>query len=86
MYTLRQAAAYLGVSYNTIRNACLDGRLKYLRIGRRIGRGTYRIAPADLEAFVASCAMEIRTAGSAGDAALRQPDGSIRLPRQHQSA
>lgn len=86
MYTLKQAAAQLGVSYNTIRNACLDGRLKCLRIGRQFGRGTYRIAPADLDAFVAECKVVIRTAGNATDAALRQPDGSIRLPRQPRSA
>lgn len=86
MYTLKQAAAQLGVSYNTIRNACLDGRLKCLRIGRQLGRGTYRIAPADLEAFVAACTVVTRAAGTAADAAIRQPDGSIRLPRQPRSA
>src|SRR5262245_1772869 len=52
--TIREAALRLRVSYNTIRGAILAGRLKAYRFGAR--GGTYRIDPADLEAYQASCA------------------------------
>ena len=51
--TIKEAAARLGVSYGTIRNAILAGKLAAFKI-----LGTYRIRPADLDAFVASCRVE----------------------------
>ncbi len=44
--TIKEAAAKLGVSYGTIRNAILAGKLAAFKI-----LGTYRIQPADLDAF-----------------------------------
>src|SRR5262245_39067498 len=52
-FTIKEAAERLRVSYNTIRGAILAGRLKAYRFGAR--GGTYRIDPADLEAYRASC-------------------------------
>ena len=52
-FTIKEAAEKLRVSYGTIRGAILAGRLKAYRFGAR--GGTYRIDPADLEAYRASC-------------------------------
>jgi excisionase family DNA binding protein len=49
LLTVKQAADRLQVSQTVIRDACMDGRLKHTRYGR--GRGTIRIATADLEDF-----------------------------------
>lgn len=48
--TITQVANRLSVAYGTIRNAILSGRLTAYKI-----MGTYRIRPADLDAFIGSC-------------------------------
>lgn len=53
LLTIQEAATTLRVSYGTIRNAILAGRLKAYRFGSRAG--TYRIEATDLDAFVATC-------------------------------
>lgn len=50
LLTIREAAALLRVSYGTIRNAVLAGKLRAYRFGTR--GGTYRIAAVDLDAFM----------------------------------
>lgn len=57
-FTMQEAAEYARVSYGTIRNACLEGRLRHARIGRTRGKGHYRITVADLESFLQSCMVE----------------------------
>lgn len=47
--TVKQAAAYLNVSQNTIYGACQDNTLKHMRIGK--GRGTIRVLPKDLDNY-----------------------------------
>lgn len=51
--TINQAAGQLSVAYGTIRNAILAGRLAAYKI-----MSTYRIRPADLDAYVESCRIE----------------------------
>lgn len=51
--TIREAAEQLRVSHGTIRGLIAKGRLKAIRVGT--GRGTYRIAQADLDAFLLGC-------------------------------
>jgi excisionase family DNA binding protein len=60
-FTLQEAADYARVSYGTIRNACLEGRLRHARIGRTRGKGHYRIAASDLESFLQECVVELDT-------------------------
>ena len=50
--TIREAAAALHVSYGTVYAAIHTGRLRAYKFGSR--GGTYRIDPADLEAYKAS--------------------------------
>jgi excisionase family DNA binding protein len=45
---LREVAEYLGLSLDTVHRMCRDGRLPYVRIGRRI-----RIEPEELARWVA---------------------------------
>lgn len=51
MYTVREVAERLGVSERTIRNY---GKQRRIRL-TRISRGVVRIAPDELERFLASC-------------------------------
>lgn len=52
LLTIREAARILNVSYNTIRNAIISGRLAAFRFGDR--GGTYRIDPGALESYKAA--------------------------------
>src|SRR4051812_6677286 len=51
--TINQAATRLNLSYNTIRNLILKGKLTAYKF-----LGTYRIRPGDLDAFVESCKVD----------------------------
>src|SRR5262245_3752060 len=75
--TIARAAARVGVSYGTIRNAILAGRLAAFRFGT-----TYRILSEDLDRFVAACRFAPTRPGSAPPAppfpatTLRRLDGA----------
>jgi excisionase family DNA binding protein len=45
---LREVAEYLGLSLDTVHRMCRDGRLPYVRIGRRL-----RVEPEELARWVA---------------------------------
>lgn len=45
--TLNQTSDYLGVSRDTIRNLCIQGRFKHVRIGR-----LYKFTKKDLIEFI----------------------------------
>lgn len=66
--SIAETAAELGVSYGTVRNVILLGRLRAVRIGTR--GGTYRIAREDLDSFLRQC--EVATAAPASKAAIRR--------------
>lgn len=69
LLTIREAADQLTVSYGTVRNLITQGRLKAVRIGT--GRGTYRIARSDLDAFLLGCEVP----GPAPATPTRKPSG-----------
>lgn len=52
LLTLREAAAYLGVSYWTVRSWIESGRLPHVRLP---GRRLLRIDRADLDRLVEAC-------------------------------
>ena len=52
LLTVKQAAARLNVSTDTVYQLCEAGKLKHQRVGN--GRGTIRILPADLQPKVYS--------------------------------
>ena len=54
LITTAQAAELLGVHPETVRRIIADGRLRVYKINKR----SLRIDPADLEAYVATCAVE----------------------------
>ena len=56
LLTIAQAAAILGVSYNTVRGLFRCGRLRGYQLGPK--GGCYRIHPGDLIAYRESCAIE----------------------------
>jgi excisionase family DNA binding protein len=45
---LREVAEYLGLSLDTVHRMCRDGRLPYVKIGRRL-----RVEPEELARWVA---------------------------------
>ena len=54
LLTIREAAAMLRISESTVRNAIRSGQLRAFRFGTR--GGSIRIAPVDLQEYIASCA------------------------------
>jgi excisionase family DNA binding protein len=71
-YTVRQTADQLQVSTATIYGLCAQKRLPHIRIGT--GRGTIRIRPDDLAAFVEGVAIRspLPTATPAANPAPRK--------------
>ena len=65
MLTVRQAAAVSGVSASLVYAWCEDGTLPHSRLGRKGCRGVIRIAPADLDAALASFKVTSPRAASA---------------------
>ena len=53
--SVKQAAERAGVSDSLVYAWCRDGGLRHSRFGRPGRRGCIRIAPADLERFLADC-------------------------------
>jgi len=58
MLTVKDAAGKLGVSESLVYSWCSSGRLAHFRLGGRKRGSAIRIAPADLDAFMASCRQE----------------------------
>lgn len=58
MLSIRQAAERLSVSESLVRAWCRSGALAHVRLGGPGRRGVIRIAPADLEAFLAGRRVE----------------------------
>ena len=54
LLTIREAAGMLRISDSTVRNAIRSGQLRAFRFGAR--GGSIRIAPADLQDYIAGCA------------------------------
>ncbi len=82
--TIAEAADILGVSYGIVYAAIQTGQLRAYRYTKRrkSGKptGTYRIDPADLEAYKASCATEpakpaAPKKNAAGPSAFKNLDG-----------
>ena len=57
LLTVKQAAQRLNVCPATVYDLCARRKLRHVRIGGS-GRGTIRIDEADLEAFIASAAVQ----------------------------
>ncbi|HWA97500.1 MAG TPA: helix-turn-helix domain-containing protein [Pirellulales bacterium] len=54
--SVTQAAKRLGLPRRTVNDLCNSGKLQHHRHGK--GRGTIRIAPADLDAYLADAQVE----------------------------
>lgn len=72
LYTVEEAASRLRVSAGVIYKLCRLGDLPAMRIGDAKGRGVWRIAEGDLEAFLE------KAKGTAGDVGARRA-GKVKL-------
>src|SRR5262249_33271558 len=63
--TVTQAADYLGLEKSCIYRLCAARRIRHLRIGT--GGGRILFEPADLDAYLASCAVEVGDPEARGD-------------------
>jgi excisionase family DNA binding protein len=74
MLSVKQAAERAGVSDSLVYAWCRDGGLRHSRFGRPGRRGCIRIAPADLEHYLADCISD----GTAANAPLVLKHVSVR--------
>lgn len=76
-----QAAAYLGVNEATVYRLCATRKVRHLRLGA--GRSRISFDRADLDAYVASCYVEVgepraTAAGGMPPSPFYLPDGRFR--------
>ncbi len=75
--TIREASGTARVSYGTIRNACLDGKLRCYRLGR--GQRAIRIDAESFRRFLEASLFEPDTLATETTV---DEKGAIRLPRR----
>ena len=57
LLTIREVAERLRCSIALVYSLCEKGKLTHVRLG--LGRGTIRISSANIEAFIASCTVDV---------------------------